>query len=140
MLAVHVQLMSNNAKSPVMMGQTDIVARLTKRLYGGAKIVYDDKAKAFDMQKYGFFWKAQKNFLIGLEYNQVGDRQFVDASFNHKINKTTSVGNTVSYDIVSKKISSITVLEKMLEAGSTVKAKVDSNGIYDLSLTADLSS
>ena len=28
----------------------------------------------------------------------------------------------------------------MLEAGSTVKAKVDSNGIYDLSLTADLSS
>ena len=49
MLAVHVQLMSNNAKSPVMMGQTDIVARLTKRLYGGAKIVYDDKAKAFDM-------------------------------------------------------------------------------------------
>ena len=87
--AIHAQLMSSNAKQPVLMAQTDMIARLTKNIYGGAKIVYDDKAKAIDMQKYGLFWKAQKNFLVGLEYNQVGDKSSVDASFNHKIDIST---------------------------------------------------
>ena len=47
--AIHAQLMSSNAKQPVLMAQTDMIARLTKNIYGGAKIVYDDKAKAIDM-------------------------------------------------------------------------------------------
>lgn len=58
MLALHVQIMSNNARPPVMMGEADLVARLTKRIYGGAKVVYDDKAKAVDLKRYGVFWKA----------------------------------------------------------------------------------
>lgn len=73
MIALHAQVMNNNARQPVVMAQTDIIARLTKTLYGGAKIVYDDKAKSLEMQKYGLFWKAYKNFLIGLEYNHIGD-------------------------------------------------------------------
>jgi hypothetical protein len=66
--------MNNNAKLPVVMGQADIIARLTKSLYGGAKIIYDNKAQAVELQRYGLFWKAQKNLLVGLEYNHTGDR------------------------------------------------------------------
>ncbi len=56
-----------------MMAQTDLIVRVIKSLYGGVKIVYDDKAKIIDMQRYGLFWKAQKNMLLGLEYNHTGD-------------------------------------------------------------------
>lgn len=74
MLALHAQVMNNNsARDPVIMAQTDLVARLTKTLYGGAKLVYDDKARAFDMQRYGLFWKAEKNLLLGLELSRIGD-------------------------------------------------------------------
>jgi hypothetical protein len=55
------------------MGQADVIARVTKSLYGGAKIIYDDKARTLEMTRYGMFWKAQKNFLVGLEYNKTGD-------------------------------------------------------------------
>lgn len=50
--------MSNNAKDRVIMGQADLIARITKSLYGGAKIIYDDKAHSFEMARYGLFWKA----------------------------------------------------------------------------------
>ena len=64
--------MSNNARDRVIMGQADIIARISKSLYGGAKIIYDDKARSCEMTRYGVFWKAQKNFLVGLEYNKTG--------------------------------------------------------------------
>lgn len=73
MIALHAQVMSNNARDRVIMGQADVIARVTKSLYGGAKIIYDDKARSFEMARYGMFWKAQKNFLVGLEYNKTGD-------------------------------------------------------------------
>jgi hypothetical protein len=130
--------MSNNARPPVIMGETDIVARLTKRVYGGAKIIYDDKAKAVDLSRYGVFWKAQKNFLIGLEYNQMGDRTSLDATFNHKINQTTSVGSMISLDLGTKLLQSSTVVEKRLDDGNVVKGKVDSRGGFDVSLSSAL--
>jgi hypothetical protein len=69
LIALHGQIMSNNAKQRVIMAQADVIARVTKKFYGGAKIVYDDKARSLEMIKYGLFFKAQKNFLVGLEYN-----------------------------------------------------------------------
>lgn len=136
MFAFHAQIMCNNSKSaPVVMAQTDLVARLSGSLYGGAKIIYDDKAKALDMQKYGIFWKAKKNFLIGFEYNQTGDKQSVDASFNHKLNMSTSVGSTVSYDLSQSKITTRIALEKKLDDTTTAKVRVDNVGQFDLSLT-----
>lgn len=75
MVALHAEVMNSNAKAPqnVMTAQADIIARLTQSIYGGAKVLYDDKANTIEMRKYGVFWKAKKNFLIGVEYNQVGD-------------------------------------------------------------------
>jgi hypothetical protein len=58
-------------------------------LYGGAKIIYDDKARAFEMTRYGIFWKAQKNFLLGVEYNHTGDLSAIEATINHKVNLDT---------------------------------------------------
>lgn len=80
------------------MAQADLIARLTKALYGGAKIIYDDKARSLEMIKYGLFFKAQKNFLIGLEYSQTGDKCSIDASINHKVDIDTQVGSLISYD------------------------------------------
>ena len=58
MIALHAQVMSNNAKDRVIMGQVDLIARITKSLYGGTKIIYDDKARSLEMARYGLFWKA----------------------------------------------------------------------------------
>lgn len=140
MIAMHAQVMCNNATPwPVVMAQTDLIARLTRNLYGGAKIVYDDKAQALEMQRYGMFWKAQKNFLIGLEYNKTGDRQSIDATFNHKINLSTQIGSTVSYDLNQKKLFTKTAIERKLDATTSVKAKVDNIGGFDMSLTGAIS-
>lgn len=89
MVAIHTQVMSNNAKDRVVMGQADVIARITKQLYGGAKVIYDDKAKSFEMTRYGLFWKAQKNLLIGLEYQQTGDFSGIETTINHKVNLDT---------------------------------------------------
>lgn len=75
-----------------------MIARVTKKLYGGAKIVYDDKARSLEMIKYGLFFKAQKNFLVGLEYNHTGDKCLLEASINHKVDLDTQVGSLISYD------------------------------------------
>lgn len=95
MIAVHAQVMNNNAKERVIMGQADIIARMTKYLYAGAKVIYDDKAGAFEMTRYGIFWKAQKNFLVGVEYNHTGDFSGIEGTINHKVNLSTSVGSTL---------------------------------------------
>ena len=81
------------------MAQTDFIARLTKTLYGGAKIVYDDKAKSLEMQRYGLFLKAYKNFLVGVEYNHIGDRSLIEGTISHKLNLSTSIGSTITYDL-----------------------------------------
>lgn len=81
--------MSSNEKRPVIMLEADVMARLAKSWYGGAKVVYDDKAVALEMLRYSVFWKARKNFLIGLEYSQSGDRKSIEGTFNHKINIDT---------------------------------------------------
>jgi len=87
------------------MSQADVIARITKNLYGGAKLIYDDKARTLEMTRYGMFWKAQKNLLVGLEYNHTGDLSAIEASFNHKVNLDTSVGSTVIYDLNKKSLS-----------------------------------
>jgi len=51
------------------------------------------------MQKYGVFWKMQKNLLLGLEYNRTGDLKKIDGFLNHKIDTLTSVGSAISYDL-----------------------------------------
>lgn len=73
--------------------QVDVLARLTKNVYGGGEIIYDDKAKSLILSKYGLFWKAAKNFSLSLEYNQVGDKNTVEAAVYHKANENTTVGS-----------------------------------------------
>lgn len=140
MFALHMQVMSNNAKSGnVIMAHGDIVARLTKNVYGGAKVVYDDKAKTLEQQQYGLFWKAQKNFLIGLEYSQTGDKTALNASLNHKVNLTTEVGNIISYDLNLKRITNQTVLSKRVDPSTTLKGRIDNGGFFDFSVSGAIS-
>lgn len=49
--------------------QVDVLARLTKNVYGGGEIIYDDKAKSLILSKYGLFWKVEKNYTLSAEYN-----------------------------------------------------------------------
>lgn len=78
--------------------------------------------------------------MVGLEYSQVGDKQLVDATFNHKVDKDTSVGSTVSYDLKQKRISTKTVIEKRVDAdGTVIKGKVDNTGFFDVALTGTIS-
>jgi Eukaryotic porin len=135
LFAIHAQVMSNNVKDRVIMGQADVIARVTKQVYGGAKIVYDDKAHSLEMTRYGAFWKAQKNFLLGLEYNQTGDLQALEATINHKVNLDTSVGSTIVYDLSKKRLSNQNVIESRIDPSTTIKAKIDNLGLFDLSVT-----
>ena len=99
---------------------------MTKTVYGGAKIIYDDKARSLEMIKYGVFVKAEKNFLVGLEYSQTGDKCSIDCSLNHKVDLSTQVGSVISYDCSQHKVSSTTVVERKLSPdGTTIKAKID---------------
>lgn len=96
MVGLHAQLMTERGNN--LEAQVDILAKLYKGVYGGGELIYDDKAKSVILSKYGLFWKAQKNFNIALELNQIGDKQTVDASFYHAANPNTTVGTTFSYD------------------------------------------
>jgi len=131
--------MSNNAKDRVIMGQADLIARITKSLYGGAKLIYDDKANSFEMARYGLFWKAQKNFLVGLEYHHTGDMSAIETTINHKVNLDTSVGSTIIYDLTKKRLSNQNVIERRIDPNTTVKAKIDNLGLFDLSVSGSIS-
>jgi hypothetical protein len=50
MISVHYSVMTTNVKAPVMLGQIDFIARIFKNVYGGVKLIYDDKAKAVTLQ------------------------------------------------------------------------------------------
>lgn len=140
MLAVHAHVMSNNApRDPVVMAQTDVIARLTKTLYGGAKVIYDSKGSTFDLQRYGLFWKAEKNLLLGLELCTIGDQRRLEASINHRANPTTQLGTLVSLDLDRKVVSTKGVIEKSFDNETTLKGRVDNLGLFDLSLTGSLS-
>lgn len=97
--------MSTNTKLPVLEAQVDAIAQFRDDLYGGVKVVYDDKAKAIEMLKYGLFMKPRKGLLIGLGYNRSGDKSLLESTMIHEVNKNTKVGNTVTYDLDYKRIS-----------------------------------
>jgi hypothetical protein len=67
------------------------------------------------MQKYGVFWKMQKNLLLGLEYNRTGDLKKIDGFLNHKIDTLTSVGSTISYDLALQKVHGQAVVERRVD-------------------------
>ena len=102
-------------------------------------MIYDDKARTLEMTRYGMFWKAQKNLLVGVEYNNTGDLSAVEASFNHKVNLDTSVGSTIIYDLNKKSLSNQNVVEHRLDTNTTLKAKVDNLGLFDLSIQGIIS-
>ena len=72
MIALHTQILTEKGNN--LQASVDLLARLQKNLYGGAQIVYDDKAKGLTLLRYGLFHKAAKDFNLGLEYNHIGDR------------------------------------------------------------------
>lgn len=147
LIALHSKIMSNNPKQRVIIAQADLIARLTKSLYGGAKIVYDDKASTLEMIKYGLFLKAQKNFLIGFEYNQTGENCSIDASINHKVDVNTQIASLISYDYKQNQVSATSVVEKRflsvapsgIETGVLVKARINNLGVIDTSVTGNIS-
>jgi hypothetical protein len=91
MIALHAQVMTEKGNN--LEASWDVLARLTKNVYAGTSMMYDDKAKSLILCKYGLFWKAYKNFNLSLEYNQTGDRSSIDGTFFHRINATTLIGS-----------------------------------------------
>lgn len=67
MVALHAHIMTERGNN--LQAQFDLLMRLTKNVYGGGEVIYDDKAKSLILSKYGLFWKAAKNFNLSLEYN-----------------------------------------------------------------------
>ncbi|TNV81754.1 hypothetical protein FGO68_gene10967 [Halteria grandinella] len=120
------------------MAQIDCIARLTKTVYGGAKVVYDDKARSVEMARYGVFWKAQKNFLLGLELNQVGDQRMVEGIINHKVDANTQLGSSITLDLDKRVVSTRSVIEKRFDDAMVFKGRVDNSGLFDVSLTGQL--
>ena len=102
-------------------------------------MIYDDKAKALIMLKYGLFWKAQKNFNLGLEYNHIGDKTSLDGTVYHNVNPFTKIGSTFSLDFTSKKIGMKTAIETKLDETTTVKSRIDNFGALDLVFSSRLS-
>jgi hypothetical protein len=137
MVALHTHIMTEKGNN--LEAQVDLLARLAKNIYGGTELVYDDKAKALILLKYGLFWKAQKNFNLGLEYNHIGDRQSLDGTIYHKASAYTKIASSFSLDMASKKIGLKTAVEHELDAKTTLKSRIDNFGALDLALTSSLS-
>jgi hypothetical protein len=124
MIAAHAQVMTEKGNS--MEAQVDILARLTKNVYGGGELIYDDKAKSLILSKYGLFWKYNKDFGLGLELSKVGD--------------TTSIGANFSLDTTTRKISAKTALHKKLDENTSAQSRIDNLGNVDLLLKSKLTS
>lgn len=67
----------------------DVLGQVTDDLYAGGKLIYDDKAKAIEMLRYGLFLKTKDQFRMGLEYNRMGDKTLLETTINHQVNKDT---------------------------------------------------
>lgn len=91
MIAMHTQVMTEKGNN--LEAQIDLLARLSKNVYGGGEIIYDDKAKSMILSKYGLFWKADKNYNLSVEYNQIGDKKTVEGCVYHKASPTTTIGS-----------------------------------------------
>lgn len=137
MVALHAQVMTERGNN--LEAQVDLMGRLTKTLYGGGELVYDDQARALVLSRYGVFWKARKHFTLGLEYLQKGDRHSVEGSVYHKASYTTKVGSHFSYDCDHKRVAATTAVEKQLDEKTTVQARVDNLGACDFLLKGQLS-
>jgi hypothetical protein len=119
--------------------QVDVYAKVYKNIYAGGEIIYDDKAKALILSKYGLFCKVQKGFNLALELSKVGDKQTVDGSFYHQANPNTTVGSTFSYDLQFHKIGVTTAVQHKIDESTSVKARVDNLGTTDIVLRGKLS-
>lgn len=86
--------------------------RLTKSVYGGGEIIYDDLAKSLILSKYGLFWKYNPDFNLGLEYSQIGDKKTINGTVFHKASGTTQVGSAFIYDIEHKCVGVTTAVRK----------------------------
>lgn len=137
MIALHTQIMTEKGNN--LEAQIDILARLTKNVYGGTELIYDDKAKGLIFLKYGLFWKVEKNFNVGVEYNHIGDKYSLDGSVYHRATPLTSVGSTFSLDFNTKKIGMKAAFNHTLDAHTAIKTRVDSFGALDVTATAKIS-
>jgi hypothetical protein len=87
-----------------LVAQLDLLMRLTKNVYGGGEIIYDDKAKALILSRYGLFYKYTKACNLSVEYSKVGDKQRVNCNVLHESSPSTTVGSTLSYDCAARKM------------------------------------
>jgi hypothetical protein len=138
MIAAHAQVMTEKGNS--MEAQVDILARLTKNVYGGGELIYDDKAKSLILSKYGLFWKYNKDFGLGLELSKVGDKQSIEYNCYHQPSDTTSIGANFSLDTTTRKISAKTALHKKLDENTSAQSRIDNLGNVDLLLKSKLTS
>lgn len=136
MIGLHAQLMTERGNN--LEAQIDVLAKLYRGVYGGGELIYDDKAKSVILSKYGLFWKAQKNFNIALELNQIGDKQTLDASFYHQANPNTTVGTTFSYDTQIRKIGVTTAVSHRVDEATSIKTRVNNHGEADIVLRGTL--
>ena len=63
----------------------------------------------------------------------------IETTINHKVNLDTSVGSTIIYDLDKKRLSNQNVIEHRIEPNTTVKAKIDNLGLFDLSVSGSIS-
>jgi hypothetical protein len=116
------------------------LARLTKNVYGGGEIVYNDKAKSLILSKYGVFWKYSKDFSLGLELSKVEDKQSLEYTCFHQPTETTSIGANFSLDMTTRKISAKTALHKKLDENTSTQSRIDNLGNVDLLFKSKLAS
>lgn len=137
MIALHTQVMTEKGNN--LEAQADLLMRLTKNVYGGGEVIYDDKAKSIILSKYGLFWKYNKDFNLGLEYSKVGDKCAVNGTVYHVASPTVQLGSTFSYDCQYKKVSVSSSINKKLDENTVVGARIDNLGTADLTLKGKLS-
>jgi hypothetical protein len=111
---------------------------LRNDLWAGAKVIYDDKAKAVELLRYGLFWRTRPQFLWAFEYNRVGDKSNFQSSLYHKVSKTTKIGSVFKYDIDFKRFHSHTSVQTKVTDDTIFKVKAGHHGDIDTSLTARL--
>ena len=105
----------------------------------GAELIYDDKAKAIEKLRYGFFWRLSPTTLLGLNYNRLGDKVKYESTISNQVNYNTTVGTTLEYIIDYKRFHTKTAVEHKINEDTTLKGKVNNYGDWDASLTAKIS-
>ena len=137
MVGIHASIMTE--KGDNLEAQLDIYSKLYKEISAGGNIIYDDKAKSLILSKYGLVWDVTQNFSAAVEYNKVGDKESVDASFFHQGSPNTAIGSVFSYDTTSRKVGVTSSLSHVVDQNVSLKSRVNNLGDLDASIKGKLS-